>query len=164
MTGRKTSHDGTFSAEIRKCPECGHAFIPKRKDQRYCSPACRKKASRKRVSGYSGNTNRKRPKKKRRSLNPPVKDGLDEEAFNEMMDPNGTYEEMLQLSIRKLRKAVADPKTLVTMLPSLTKQLLDASKQLEALQETKGPGIDVLVGDMEKETDDDDESYDPEAI
>lgn len=80
-----------------------------------------------------------------------------------MMDPNGTYEEMLQLSIRKLRNAVADPKTLVTMLPTLTKQLLDASKQLEALQETKGPGIEALVGDIDEEAEDD-ESFDPEAI
>lgn len=163
MTAQKTSHDETFSAEIRRCPECGKAFVPRRRDQRYCGDSCRKKASRRRVSGYSENVKPKRTKKKRAGTKQKISTDLSKGSFDEMMDPNGTYEEMLQLSIRKLRNAVADPKTLVTMLPTLTKQLLDASKQLEALQETKGPGIEALVGDIDEEAEDD-ESFDPEAI
>ena len=150
MSRGKTSHEA-LSAEIRKCPQCGKAFIPSRKDQKYCSPACRKKASRERTRPASSpHQPACQAKIMRRRRKDPER--LTQEDFEEMVDPLPSYEDMLRLTVRRLRKAIESDKTSSRDLPAISRQLLAASKELQDYREDDDPV--AALDDQESEAQD----------
>ncbi|MDX2008243.1 MAG: hypothetical protein SFU83_23615 [Meiothermus sp.] len=46
--------EGGPAGEARSCEECGAEFTPRRKDSRYCSPTCAKRASNRRRYAKGG--------------------------------------------------------------------------------------------------------------
>ena len=150
MSRGKTSHEA-LSAEIRKCPQCGKAFIPSRKDQKYCSPACRKKASRERtLLASSPRQPAGQAKILRRRRKDPER--LTQEDFEEMVDPLPSYEDMLRLTVRRLRKAIESDETSSRDLPAISRQLLSASKELQDYREDDDPV--AALDDQESEVQD----------
>lgn len=156
----KTSHDDSLSAEIRKCPQCGEAFIPKRSNQRYCSAACRKNASRSRRNGDAG-APPAIPQKTRHKVAARRKNHeLSREGFEDMVDPLGSFEDMLRLTVRRLKKEIENPSTSSRDLPALSRQLLQSARQLEQYDsDPDEPGDEMMDTEV-----DDDISFRAEAI
>ncbi|MFT8639032.1 hypothetical protein [Bifidobacterium sp.] len=59
------------------------------------------------------------------------KEDLSPEAFEDMIDPVGSYEDMLRLTVRRLKKSLASETTSDQALPALARQLLAASRELD---------------------------------
>lgn len=156
----KTSHDDAISAEIRKCPQCGDAFIPKRRNQRYCSSACRKNASRSRRKGDADAPAPVIQKPRHRIKTRGKSRDLSREDFEDMVEPLGSYEDMLRLTVRRLKKEIENPSTSSRDLPALSRQLLQSARQLEQFEADPAEGSDDMA-DMEV---DDDISFRAEAI
>lgn len=77
-----------------------------------------------------------------------------------MVEPLGSFEDMLRLTVRRLKKEIEDPSTSSRDLPALSRQLLQSARQLEQYDsDPDEPDDDV----MDKEVDDD-ISFRAEAI
>lgn len=74
---------------------------------------------------------------------------MSQEDFEEMVDPLPTYEDMLRLTVRRLKKAIESDKTSSRDLPALSRQLLSASKELEDYQEDDGPAFPLINEESE---------------
>ena len=81
---------------------------------------------------------------------------LTREDSEEMVEPSGSYEDMLRLTVRRLRKALTSESTSSRDLPALSRQLLAASRGLEAYEDNQEPLMEM--------GDDDDEEFSAEAI
>lgn len=161
MTRGKASQEASPPVDIRMCAECGKPFNPARQAQKYCSANCRKNASRKRNKTGQRTSRTKRPPKTQGKPKPKkTEEDLTEEAVEEMMDPSLSYKQVLELSVRRLRKAVADKETPLYTLPKLTEELLAAAKELESIQEESNGGLECLLD----EEDDDGDEFGAEAI
>ena len=64
-----------------------------------------------------------------------------------MVDPLPSYEDMLRLTVRRLKKAIESEETSSRDLPALSRQLLSASKELEDYQDDR-----ALTGPDSSET------------
>lgn len=83
-----------------------------------------------RIKGAEGTAPAVKPPSRKRRKSKPQPD-LSREDFEEMVEPVGTYEDMLRLSVRKLKQAIENPDTSTKDLPALAKQLIAASHELD---------------------------------
>ena len=148
------NNPGPISVDLRVCPICSTTFIPRKtgREQVYCSKRCSNRATYLRKKGEAAPPVSK-PKKQLRKKRPvkkkaPASPDISPERFDDMMDPPGSYEDMLRLSLRTLKNAMgeASPKDL----PAISKQLLTVSRELEQY----GDSNDSLNEDTEAEEDD----------
>jgi hypothetical protein len=139
--------------DLRVCPICSTTFIPRKtgREQVYCSKRCSNRATYLRKKGEPAppaSKPKKKVRKKRAVRKAEVSPDISPERFDDMMDPPGSYEDMLRLSLRTLKTAMgeASPKDL----PAISKQLLSVSRELEQY----GDANDFLNEDTEVEEDD----------
>lgn len=125
------------------CQQCGKPIPPRNggRPRLYCSGACKSKAARQRRANRhetQGNVTRTGTK-------PPenTEPELREEDFTEMLDPIGSYEDLLRMTIRKLKHVMQDPDTPARDLPAISRVMLQAAKDLDNLNPPDAPPIDV---------------------
>lgn len=151
----------SISVDLATCPVCGKTFIPRPtgKPQVYCTVKCKRRAEYLRKKGEAVTPPAPKSRKPVRKRKPKPVDSepeISSEKFDDMMDPPGSYEDMLRLSRRSLLIALNEAKP--RDLPAISKQLLLVSRELEQFDDETS----LLDEDDEVETDD--ESFKQAAI
>lgn len=129
-----------------ECLECGREFRPQKKEQKYCSDACRMRAYRKRKkAGIKVGRRKKQPEQVTVNVSKHVNAELSKQDFDRMM--TGSYEEHLRFALNMLRRALESEETPANSLAPITKEMLDVAKQLEGYEGAAGGELDLSALD-----------------
>lgn len=129
-----------------ECLECGKKFRPQKKEQQYCSDACRMRAYRKRKkAGVMVGRKEKQPERVTVNVSKHVNAELSKQDFERMM--TGSYEEHLRFALNVLHKALESDETPVNSLAPITKEMLSVAKQLEGYDGAAGGELDLSALD-----------------
>ena len=129
-----------------ECLECGKKFRPQKKEQQYCSDACRMRAYRKRKKqGIKVGRKKKQPEQVTVNVSKHVNAELSKQDFERMM--TGSYEEHLRFALQVLHKALESEETPANSLAPITKEMLSVAKQLEGYEGSSGGELDLSALD-----------------
>lgn len=129
-----------------ECLECGKKFRPYKKEQQYCSDACRMRSYRKRKkAGVMAGRKKKQPEQVTVNVSKHVNAELSKQDFERMM--TGSYEEHLRFALQVLHRALESEETPANSLAPITKEMLSVAKQLEGYEGSSGGELDLSALD-----------------